>query len=49
MKPDFAPLRFLLLAFAGWVNHEQQAAIDYLREENAWGENAWGRRAHLSA
>ena len=34
MKPDFAPLRFLLLVFAGWVNHEQQAAIDYLREEN---------------
>ena len=35
MKPDFAPLRFLLLVFAGWVNREQQAAIDYLREENA--------------
>ena len=35
MKPSFAPLQFLLLVFSGWVNREQQAVIDYLREENA--------------
>jgi transposase InsO family protein len=35
MKPTYAPLRFLLLAFAGWVHREQQSVIDYLREENA--------------
>lgn len=28
-------VRFLLLFAAGWVNREQQAAIDYLRAENA--------------
>jgi hypothetical protein len=28
-------LQFLLLVLAGWVNHQQQEAIDYLREENA--------------
>ena len=35
MKPSFEPLQFLLLVFAGWVHSEQQAVIDYLREENA--------------
>ena len=29
-----APLQFLLLLFAGWVNRRQHAVIDYLREEN---------------
>jgi hypothetical protein len=29
-----APLQFLLLLFAGWVNRRQQAVIDYLIEEN---------------
>jgi hypothetical protein len=24
----------LLLAVAGWMNHEQQQILDYLREEN---------------
>ena len=33
MIPDV--LRFLLLAVAGWVQREQQAAITYLRAENA--------------
>ena len=29
-----APWQFLLLVVAGWVNRSQQAAIDYLKEEN---------------
>jgi hypothetical protein len=29
-----APLQFLRLLFAGWVNRRQQAVIDYLIEEN---------------
>ena len=29
-----APLQFLLLLFAGWVNRRQLAVIDYLKEEN---------------
>ena len=32
MEPSL--IKFLLLAVAGWVNREQQAVIDYLREEN---------------
>jgi hypothetical protein len=28
------PLAFVVLLFAGWVNRQQQAVIDYLREEN---------------
>ena len=27
-------LQFLILFLVGWVNRHQQAAIDYLREEN---------------
>ncbi len=34
MDPLPAPLDFLLLLFSGWVNRQQQAAIDYLLEEN---------------
>ena len=29
-----SPWQFLLLIVAGWVNRSQQAAIDYLKEEN---------------
>ena len=29
-----AQLQFLLLIFAGWVNRQQQAVIEYLQEEN---------------
>jgi len=29
-----APLQFLLMTFAGWVNRRQLAMIDYLKEEN---------------
>src|SRR5262249_23061516 len=28
------PFRFVLIAVAGWMNQQQQFAIDYLREEN---------------
>jgi hypothetical protein len=29
-----APLQFLLLVFAGWVNRRQAAVLEYLHEEN---------------
>ena len=29
-----APLQFLLMTFAGWVDRRQLAMIDYLKEEN---------------
>jgi putative transposase len=29
-----SPLAFFLLLLSGWVNRQQQAVIDYLREEN---------------
>jgi hypothetical protein len=29
-----APLQFLLLVFAGWVNRRQAEVIEYLQEEN---------------
>ena len=31
---DQLPLQFLMLILAGWVNRHQQAAIEYLQEEN---------------
>jgi len=31
---DVSLIKFLLLTVAGWVNREQQAVIEYLREEN---------------
>jgi hypothetical protein len=33
------PFRFLLIAVAGWMNQQQQFAIDYLREENRSGRD----------
>src|SRR5262245_8468777 len=38
------PLAFLVLLFAGWVNRQRQAAIDYLLEENRVLRAAYGRR-----
>jgi hypothetical protein len=29
-----SPLRFVLVALAGWVNQQQRDVIDYLQEEN---------------
>ena len=28
------PIRFVLIAVAGWMNQQQQDAVDYLRDEN---------------
>src|ERR1035437_9149145 len=34
MPNTLDPFRFLLFAVAGWMNQQQQHAIEYLREEN---------------
>jgi putative transposase len=38
------PLAFVVLLFAGWVNRQQQAVIDYLLEENRVLRAAHGPR-----
>src|SRR6185295_20039765 len=38
------PLAFLLLLVSGWINRQQQAVIDYLREENRVLRAAYGPR-----
>jgi putative transposase len=38
------PLAFVVLLFAGWVNRQQQAVIDYLLEENRVLREAHGPR-----
>src|SRR5262249_47419958 len=43
------PFRFLLISVAGWMNQQQQFAIDYLREENrVLKEQLGGRRLRLN-
>jgi hypothetical protein len=43
------PLAFFLLLFSGWINRQQQAVIDYLREENRVLRAAYGpRRVRLT-
>ena len=34
MSAPTHPWTFLVVTVAGWIQREQQAAIDYLREEN---------------
>lgn len=34
MPKTLDPFRLLLIAVAGWMNHQQQQVLDYLREEN---------------
>ena len=34
MTPVSHPLRFLLVALAGWINQQQREVIDYLQAEN---------------
>jgi putative transposase len=34
MKPQFQPWHLLLLILAGWINHTQQDAVEYLLTEN---------------
>jgi putative transposase len=43
------PFRFVLISVAGWMNQQQQQAIDYLREENrVLREQLGGRRLRLN-
>ena len=43
------PFRFVLIAFAGWMNQRQLLIIDYLREENrVLREELGGRRLRLN-
>ena len=49
MDPLPPPLAFFCLLFSGWVNRQQQAVIDYLREENRILRAAYGpRRVRLT-
>jgi hypothetical protein len=41
------PFRFVLISIAGWMNQQQQQAIDYLREEK-WGAARAARRSPTS-
>jgi hypothetical protein len=44
-----APLRFLLLVFAGWINRRQLDVIEYLKEENrVLRDQLGGRRLRLT-
>src|SRR4029453_16229952 len=38
------PFRFVLIAVGGWMNQQQQFAIDYRREENRVLKEQLGRR-----
>ena len=43
------PFRFVVISIAGWMNHQQQQAIEYLREENrVLREQLGGRRLRLT-
>ena len=44
MADSLQPWQVLLAALAGWINRHQQAAIDYLREENRILQEHLGRR-----
>ncbi len=37
-------LQFLILVMAGWVNRQQQEAIEYLRTENQILKESHGKR-----
>jgi hypothetical protein len=43
------PFRFVLISIAGWMNQQQQQAIDYLREEKrVLREQLGGRRLRFT-
>ena len=44
MPPLSHPLRFLLVAVAGWIHQQQRDVIDYLQEENRVLREQLGRR-----
>ena len=49
MPKRLDPFRFLLIAVAGWMNEQQQHAIEYLREENRiLRAKLGGRRLHFT-
>ena len=49
MPPLLHPLRFLLVALAGWINQQHCGVIDYLREENrVLREQLGGRRMRFT-
>ena len=49
MPMPLDPFRFVLIALAGWMNHRQLQAIEYLREENCVLREQLGeRRLRLS-
>ena len=49
MQTVLDPMRFLLISVAGWMNQQQQFAIDYLREENrVLKEQLGSRRLQLN-
>src|SRR6266699_6382462 len=42
------PLRFLLVCFAGWINHRQQLVIEYLQEEIRVLQEQLGKRPRFN-
>ena len=49
MTLAFDPFRLLLISLAGWLNHRQQEALDYLQEENrVLREQLGGTRLHFN-
>jgi putative transposase len=42
------PLRFLLVCFAGWMNHRQQLVIQYLQEEIRVLQEQLGKRPRFN-
>jgi hypothetical protein len=47
MKSFLEPWHLLLLILAGWINHRQQNAIEYLRTENQILKEKLGKRRIL--
>jgi putative transposase len=47
MKSLLEPWHLLLLVLAGWINHRQQDAIEYLRTENQILKEKLGRKRIL--
>jgi hypothetical protein len=39
------PLRFMHVCVAGWMNHRQQLAIEYLQEESRVLQEQLGKRS----
>ena len=49
MRLTLDPFRLLLICLAGWLNQQQQDAIDYLQEENrVLREQLSGKRVRFS-